>query len=186
MSRKNEIFKVWVNDFSEDLLARAFYKINNKEIARDIVQDTFHAAFQSYERFEGRSNPKTWLFSILNNKITDHYRKVYTKKEKSMPFDLSNVFNEDGEWKKESMPKHWEIEDDENIADNEEFRKVLKECIENLPEAGYIAIQNKYYEEKDSKEICKELNITSTNYWQIIHRAKLQLRKCMEVNWIKD
>ncbi len=186
MSNKNETFKAWVNDFSEDLLSRAVYKTGNKEVAQDIVQDTFHAALKSYERFEGRSNPKTWLFSILNNKIVDHYRKVYTKKEKSMPFDLSSVFNQDGEWNKDAMPHNWEIEDDENIADNEEFRHILQECIRNLPEAGFIAIQNKYFEEKDSQDICKELNITPTNYWQIIHRAKLQLRKCMEDNWLKD
>mgnify|MGYP001129621308 CR=1 FL=1 len=186
MSNKNSIVKGWVIDFSEDLLARATYKTGNKEVAQDIVQDTFHAAFQSFERFEGRSNPKTWLFSILNNKITDHYRKVYTKKEKAMPFDLSQVFNEDGEWHKEAMPVDWEVDDDQNLADNEEFRHVLQNCMQNLPEAGFIAIQNKYYEEKDSRDICKELDITPTNYWQIIHRAKLQLRECLEINWIKS
>jgi len=185
MSNKNSIFKRWVDDFSEALLNRAIYKTGNKVVAQDIVQDTFYAAFKSYERFEGRSNPKTWLFSILNNKIVDHYRAVYTKKEKSMSSSLSQMFNEHGEWKKEAMPRDWEMDEEENLADNTEFRELLQECLQNLPEAGFTAIQNKYFEEKHSKEICKELNITSTNYWQIIHRAKLQLRKCLENGWLR-
>jgi len=35
----------------------------------------------------------------------------------------------------------------------------------------------------ESEEICQELEITPTNYWQIMHRAKLQLRECIENNW---
>ena len=42
----------------------------------------------------------------------------------------------------------------------------------------------KYMEDIESEEICKVLNITPSNYWVLIHRAKLHLRKCLEKNWI--
>ena len=41
----------------------------------------------------------------------------------------------------------------------------------------------KYLDDMDSEEICKELNISSSNYWVLLHRAKVQLRSCIEVNW---
>ena len=41
----------------------------------------------------------------------------------------------------------------------------------------------KYIEGLESDDICKELNITASNYWVLIHRAKLQLRACLEKNW---
>ena len=67
----------WVNVYSDKMYSWALYKTNSKETAEDLVQETFMIAFQSFDRFEGRSDPKTWLFGILNHKIADHFRKIY-------------------------------------------------------------------------------------------------------------
>jgi DNA-directed RNA polymerase specialized sigma24 family protein len=37
--------------------------------------------------------------------------------------------------------------------------------------------------ELDSDEICKELQITSTNLWVLLHRARLRLRDCLQQRW---
>lgn len=66
----------WVEAYSDKLYSWALYKTKNKETAEDLVQDTFVIAFQSFNKFEGKSDPKTWLYGILNHKITDHFRKV--------------------------------------------------------------------------------------------------------------
>src|SRR5258708_34215440 len=71
------IFKSWVQLYSDNMYSWAFYKTRSKETAEDLVQDSFLAAFQSFAAFEGKSNPKTWLFAILNNKISDDYRKNF-------------------------------------------------------------------------------------------------------------
>jgi hypothetical protein len=39
--------------------------------------------------------------------------------------------------------------------------------------------------EKKTEIICQELELSTTNYWQIIHRAKLQLRHCLENKWFR-
>jgi RNA polymerase sigma-70 factor (ECF subfamily) len=64
------------------------FKTSSKEIAEDLVQDTFLAAFHKIDSFEGKSQPKTWLFSILNNKVIDYYRLSArtTKKKKTLSF----------------------------------------------------------------------------------------------------
>jgi DNA-directed RNA polymerase specialized sigma24 family protein len=74
---------------------------------------------------------------------------------------------------------------DGHLLDNTEFIDVLTFCLNKLPDNWSSAIHLKYLEEKDGHKICQELGISSSNYWQILHRAKLQSRVCLEKNWIK-
>lgn len=41
----------------------------------------------------------------------------------------------------------------------------------------------RFVEELPAKEICRELGLSAANYWVIIHRGKLQLRKCLDKHW---
>lgn len=107
---------LWVNDYSDALFAYALNRVNDIGLAKDLVQDTFLAAFQSFDRFENRSKPKTWLTSILKNKIMDHFRQVYRRNETSIEGD-NQMFNEDGTWKTESIPSPV---DDQHLLDNPE------------------------------------------------------------------
>ncbi len=188
----NMLINEWIDSFSEHLLSWAFYKTSNKETAEDIVQDTFLAAYQAIGKFENRSNPKTWLTSILNNKIYDHYRKnaklliqnfPKTSNESDEDF-LEKYFDENGKWHTKAAPTIWDSE--ENLLDNSEFLEVLQFCIKNLPELWNAAVSMKYISNKKGSEICQDLDISQSNYWQILHRAKLQLRECIENNWYKE
>lgn len=187
------VIKSWVEAFSDKMYLWSLYKTNSKETAEDLVQETFLAAFQSFDKFEGKSEPKTWLFSILSNKIAEHFRKVYrdpTINESDGIFDtgipfFDTFYNSDGNWKKEQRPKAWHG-DEENLLDNAEFMNVLQGCIGKLPGNRFAAVQLKYVEKKSAELICQELGISPTNFWQILHRAKLQLRKCLELHWFKN
>ncbi|MEO8962676.1 MAG: sigma-70 family RNA polymerase sigma factor [Ginsengibacter sp.] len=187
------VFKSWVNSYSDKLYSWCLYKINSKEIAEDLVQDTFMAAFQAMTKFEGKSDPKTWLFSILNNKIADHFRKSYrnpivTESEINQPSEASffeTYFKADGSWQTEQRPLAW-LQEDAHLLDNTIFVKVLQSCMSKLSPDCYDAVQLKYIEEKKGEIICQELQITPTNFWQILHRARLQLRRCLEINWFKN
>lgn len=185
------IIKSLVESHSDKMYSWALYKTTNKETAEDLVQETFMVAFQSFNKFEGKSDPKTWLFSILNHKIADHFRKVYRhpvinesdrNPEAGKDF-LDTFFDANDNWIKEQRPKSWD--EDSQPADNPEFLKVLQVCMSKLPSNWFAAINLKYLEEKKGEIICQELEITPTNFWQILHRAKLQLRKCLEVHWFK-
>ena len=67
-----------------------------------------------------------------------------------------------------------------------EFKEVLKRCLDSLPEKWNTCVKLKYLTQKSGEEICQELKITPSNFWQIVHRAKLQLRDCIENNWFKN
>ena len=188
----SQIIKEWVNAYTADMVSWAYYKTSHREVAKDLVQETFIAAFQSFDSFQQRSQPKTWLYSILKNKIIDYHRKNYRAVvisfeefgDEQSTFLFSRLFDHEGEWKHESKPKDW-IADGIEILDDPDFNRVLSGCIGKLPSGWNAAIQLKFLEEKEPGIICQELGVSTTNYWQIIHRAKLQLRACLEIKWFK-
>lgn len=180
----NEVLNKWVNNYTDDLLLRAMYKISDIESAKDIVQDTFLAASKNINSFEHKSNPKTWLFSIMNNKISDFYRKKY-RQDTKVDIDISTFFTENGDWKSEKQPHVWQ-NSEKNLLDDLEFIEIMNYCLEHLPHKFNTLIKMKYYSEKNPEEICQELNISPTNMWQIMHRAKLKLRECIETGWFKN
>lgn len=183
---KNKSIAEWVHQFGDGLYSWAYYKTRSEQIAKDLVQETFIAAFESFDKFQGKSAPKSWLFAILRNKISDHYRKnsrnIKVEIEIREQDVLYNFFDQDGRWKADALPVAWQT-DNINLLDDQEFEKVFQSCLHSLPYHWFCCIQLKYFGEKDSTEICQTLNITSSNLWQILHRTKLKVRKCLENNW---
>ncbi len=181
-SSKNDIIS-WVNLYTSDLYAFTLVKVGQKEIAEDLVQETFLSAYQSYQKFEGKSAPKTWLFSILKHKIADHFRSKYKKSIEPSSSLTRNYFDENDRWKEECKPVKWPGEKD--LPDDPEFKKALNHCMDMLPQKWSSVVRLKFLEEHDSPSVCSTLEITSSNFWQIIHRAKLQLRNCLEIKWFR-
>lgn len=177
-----EQIKIWVDAYSDSLYSRALYKTSRKEVAEDLVQETFVVAFQAFSKFEGKSNPKTWLMGILNNKINDHFRQHFQASQDLPSTPLEQLlFNNNRHWNKTQQPQEWNAED--SILDDADFTQTLRQCLEKLPSKWASALHLKFWEEKNTQQLCQELGISDTNFWQILHRAKLQLRKCLEVNW---
>jgi len=182
-SKQREI-ALWVNQYGDTLYSWAFYNTSNEAISQDLVQETFIAAFQNIKNFKRNSSPKTWLFSILKNKIIDHFRQV-AKNEIDRLDENDPWFEANGHWKHEFRPVPWE-NTGVDLLDDPEFLKALSSCMSKLPDAWNACVQLKYLGEKDSAEICQQLNISASNLWQILHRAKLRLRNCLEINWFKS
>jgi len=65
----------WVEKYVDSPFNHAILRVNDREVARDLVQETFLSALQNLSSFREESSEKTWLFAILKNKIIDHYRR---------------------------------------------------------------------------------------------------------------
>lgn len=175
----------WVSEYTDELYRWAFHKTSSSVMAEDLVQDTFLAAAEKIESFRGDSSPKTWLFSILNYKIIDFYRAKMNQPISFEDNGLENYFDEDGDWRENKKPTNW-LPDDGHLLDDIDFQKVLKECLDALPEKWSMSVKLKYLSEKSGDEICQELGIAPSNFWQIVHRAKLQLRNCIQRKWFEN
>ncbi|AZQ61710.1 sigma-70 family RNA polymerase sigma factor [Flammeovirga pectinis] len=175
----------WVHLYSDDLFRWAVQKTNKVDVAEDLIQETFISAHKAMTTFEGKSSPKTWLHAILRNKLMDYFRKQKRSYQSTTEEELNFFDVKKGTWNPENNPTTWHNVE-ENLLDNKDFTIALATCIEKLPDRWQQAIQSKYIQEKKADDICKELQITTSNYWQVIHRAKLNLRNCLENNWFKS
>ena len=173
----------WVDAYADYLFNYAVARVNDANIAKDLVQETFFAGLKSAKNFQGKSTERTWLVSILKRKVIDYYRKINSKKgQAEVRMSFYNNDENEGNWIEEHVPQSWDNEAERNIENNE-LKTQLDECIDNLPEKYAMVFRMKTIQEFETEEICKELNITSSNLWVIIHRARTQLRNCMEKNW---
>lgn len=167
----------WVDDYSDKLYRYALIRINNHELARDLVQETFIAALRTLHSFEGRSSVKTWLFSILKRKIIDHWRLARTRTTST--FSSMDTEYETGLDKIDRVMKI----DSRSLVDidfkNKELGEIIISCIQELPDKWRLIVIDSLVEGKKYKEVCEEHEITQSNLWVIIHRAKLQLRDCI-------
>lgn len=176
----------WIDNYADYMYNYAVVRVNNGDLAKDLVQDTFFAGLKSAKNFQGKSTERTWLISILKRKIIDHYRKINSKKGQA---EVRMNFYDDGEnegnWLEERVPQSWDNQS-EKLIENEELKSQLDSCIDALPEKYAMVFRMKTIQEFETEEICKELDITASNLWVIIHRARTQLRKCMEDNWFNN
>lgn len=176
----------WIDKYADYMYNYAVVRVNDSDIAKDLVQETFFAGLKSAKNFQGKSTERTWLISILKRKIIDYYRKINSNKGKA---EVRMNFYDDGEnegnWLEERVPQKWDNSSDKKI-ENEELRNQIDSCIDALPEKYAMVFRMKTIQEFETEEICNELDITSSNLWVMIHRARTQLRKCMEDNWFNN
>ncbi len=175
---------LWVERYGDILYRYTLVRVNNPDSAQEIVQVTLLAALQSQKSFAGRSSEKSWLFGILKHKIMDHFRSLKTRRTYELSTDddanpYENEFDELGHFI--NPPKKWQI-DPLHAAENEELVLALAKCMEGLSEKFRHIFVMEEVEGIKSEDICKEMAIQPTNLWVILHRARNQLKKCLEAN----
>jgi len=138
----------------------------------------------SIDGFEGRSSEKTWLTSILRNKIVDHLRKLGREQPLSPSQDqewqLDHFFHENGEW--EEKPERWG-NTPEQILRQKEFWLVFMRCLSDLSERLRTAFSLREMEGLGCDDICKILGISPSNCWTMLYRARMLLRRCLQESW---
>lgn len=181
---------VWVDEHGDYLFRYALIRLRDEERAEDAVQETLLAALQHLDSYSGRSTERTWLTGILKHKVIDQIRKAC----KEVPFDASDtdlsefdpLFERDdewtGHWSDTLSPRIWQRSPEEAVQQSE-FFGVLQTCIGKLPERVAHVFTLREVDELDTEEICGMLGLSSSNFWVMMHRARMSLRRCIEINW---
>lgn len=176
----------WAELYADYLYGYALMRINDTEVAKDLIQETFLSALERAESFQGLCSEKTWLTAILKNKIVDVYRKKASEFQNHLnpvAGHHEDFFDaEDGRWNAQHCPVAWDEQPD--ALQNKELQGILKACIAKLPPLWSSVFTMKHVNDEPSENIIKDLHLSSSNYWVIIHRAKVNLRSCLEKNWI--
>jgi RNA polymerase sigma-70 factor (ECF subfamily) len=169
----------WLAQYGDELYRYALSRLRRPQDAEDAVQETLLAAFKTRSPFAGRSQPRTWLMGILKSKIVDRIRAAARAAAEIDPFELDTWFKPDGHWRK--APKRWG--DPVAFAECVEFWRVVRGCLAKLPTRMAEAFTLRTIEEQPADEVCRELEVSSANLWVLLHRARLRLVRCLEINW---
>jgi RNA polymerase sigma-70 factor (ECF subfamily) len=168
------------------LMRFARLQLRNDAWAEDAVSETLLAALAKPQAFEARSQLKTWLVGILKHKIIDTLRQ----RQREVVLDGGSdddtadplehmAFKTDGHFAEK--PAEWG--NPERDMQSRQFFAVLEACTEKLPPAQGRLFLMREWLELSSEDICKELSLTPTNLYVQLHRARLRLRECLELNW---
>lgn len=180
----------WVAQHGDYLFRYALIRVRNETVAEDLVQDALLAAFQGRQRFSGQSSERSWLTGILKHKILDHFRERARERtvlfEEALPPELEGRFDDAGLWKHDPAtgPADWGA-DAGSQMERHEFMASLKQCLDKLPPRHADAFVLREMEDVDSDRIQETLGISASNFWVLLHRARMQLRLCLENNWLK-
>lgn len=181
-----QLFRQWVADHSDSLYHYCLKRLADEHISKDLVQEAFLAAWRNFDNYRQESSVRTWLFVILKSKLIDHYRKTSSKagiQSLRQEHDDNTFFDQREHWRRNMHPAEWNV-DFSNEIEIKEFNKILRACGKKLKEIQNTVFIMKYVDGLKSEKICKVLGITASNYWILIHRAKVQLRACLEKNWM--
>lgn len=160
-------------------------QLRNECAAEDAVQETLLAVLEKPDSFAGNSSLRTYVTGILKFKIIDHLRSL--KKEKPLEIKdeeseddlIDSLFNANGHVI--GMPTAWGAP--EATLQQKDFFRVLEVCLENLPAKTARVFMMREWLELETEEICKELELSTSNLWVVLYRARLRLRECLDLNW---
>ena len=170
------------------LMRYALLQLRDATAAEDVVQETLLAGIKGAARFSGHSSVKTWLTGILKHKIVDHVRRQSREvplnqgeeaADRSEAEAVDALFVANGHW--QTPPADWANPD--QALENKKFLDVVEMCARLMPARMARVFAMREVMELSTEEICKELGITATNCWVLLHRARLSLRECLEIKW---
>ncbi len=187
--------RVWARELEKTLcqdrgflvrLARA--QLRDDQTAEDVVQETAMAAWQSVDKFEGRSSIRTWLVGILRFKILDAMRQrqrhpvLYSPlavDQELASLDAGLLFDEQGCWSE--MPEAWLHGSDEpaEALQQSQMMQFLMLCLKNLPEKTSTVFLMREYLGLDSTEITAQTGLKAGHVRIVLMRARLALRTCL-------
>ncbi len=174
-----------IADLRPLLLALARLQLRNNSWAEDCVSETIVAAVEGLGGFDGKSTLKTWVVGILKHKIIDQFRRsarevsIEARQELDGGDALEDLFRSDGH--RVAAPQDWG--DPEKSCAQHEFLAILQACIDQLPAPLARAFLLREWLGFETLDVCKELQVTSTNCFVMLYRARLRLRECLDRNW---
>lgn len=177
--------ETWVDQYADYLFNYAITRVNDTDIAKDLVQETFFAGLKSAKNFKGEAAERTWLIAILKRKVIDYYRKINSNKGKAeVRMSYSSSTDSEGDWLEEQVADPFSMLENDAI-ENEELGLAIQDCISKLPKKQSQVFMMKTVQGISTEDICNELGINPSNLWVMIHRSRTNLMNCLNQNWFK-
>ncbi|MFC0308686.1 sigma-70 family RNA polymerase sigma factor [Gallibacterium trehalosifermentans] len=171
-----------LNELHNKMLKFATIQLKDEHLAEDAVQEAFYIAFNKVEQFEQRASFKTWLFTILKNKVIDILREqqrylLHSDQQANEDVIENRFFDQTEHWDIRFTPKP--IIKAHLLIHQQEFWTILQCCLERLPQQQARVFMMREFMEFSSDEICFHEEISTSNLNVLLYRARLKLQDCL-------
>jgi len=162
------------------LMRIARLELRDEHLAEDMVSDVLTQAFEHRDAFRGECSLRTWLTRILKNRVVDLLRKQWREQPLEPMLagdeDFDSLFDESGHWAQ--VPSN--TPDPSELCAQDSFLNAVNRCVSMLPKRIAQVFVLREVLGSDTKEICEDLGLTTSNVWVQLYRARVMLRLCLE------
>ncbi|PKY11506.1 RNA polymerase subunit sigma-70 [Acidithiobacillus marinus] len=179
----------WLDRYGDRLYRHALFRTGNPAQAEDLVQETLLAAWHGRAKFSGKAQESTWLYAILEHKIQDYFRQ-YSRSPQNSRLDVNDldpdienaVFQRDGAWS--VRPGSWGRNPQEDM-ESKDMLRILRECLRALPELQRSAFLLREWYGEGAAQCASALSITANHLSVLLHRARLQINRCLGAKFVE-
>jgi RNA polymerase sigma-70 factor (ECF subfamily) len=187
-----EAFMALVQQYQNMLTRLALMYVSNREVAHEVVQETWLGVLQSIHRFEGRASLKTWLYRILTNCAKkrgvreDRYVPLATFADDESddaptvePARFHAATHPQWPYHWATPPQDWDGSVEKRLL-SQEAHELIQQTIKTLPDQQRAVITLRDIEGWSAAEVCNSLGISETNQRVLLHRARARVRRVLE------
>lgn len=172
-----------IDAHGDSLFRFALVRVRDRDVAEDLVQETFLAALQGTYREDGPTAERRWMIGIMKHKIVDYFRRTARQplQRSDQPDDrtVEDEFLPDGHWKPDPSAMYTWPDKPDLLLERRQFWDALASCLEKLPPRAAQVFTLREVDEVGTEDICRLLNLAPTNLGVILHRTRKQLRDCL-------
>jgi len=177
---------LWLEEHGDLLYRFARCRVKDSFTAEDLVQETLLSACQATESYIGAATISTWLVGILKHKIADYYRSRKPEQTEGNPEafadTIESMFDSREKWK--VKPQDWG-KTPERKYEQKELRHAIDGCLDDMDERMSQVFSLREIHGVGTDELCRFFDIEKGNFWVILYRARMILRRCLEFNWFE-
>jgi len=168
------------------LIRFALLFVANREVAEEVVQDTWVAVLNGLPSFQGRSALKSWIFSIVANRaksraVRDKRTVTFSELSSADPEEPAvdpDRFTANGAWA--SPPARWDGDTPEKLLLHGEALAVVDTALAGLPPNQRAVVTLRDVDGLDAADVCNVLAISETNQRVLLHRGRSRIRSALE------
>ena len=177
--KDEEAFASLVDRYHMPMVRLAMTFVPSRSVAEEVVQDTWLGIIRGIDQFEQRSSLKTWMYRILVNRA----QKTGARERRIVAADHVDTagteeFSADGAWCR--PPAEWT----DDVVDRlfaTAVAKRLRDAIDELPPAQCQVVTLRDVERLSAREVCDVLGVSEANQRVLLHRARSQLRRTIDL-----
>jgi RNA polymerase sigma-70 factor (ECF subfamily) len=187
-------FAQLIDQHAASMLRVARGYVPSREIAEEVVQETWIAMLNGIDHFEGRSSLRTWLFAVMINIAKKRGMRERRDADAAMAAFTGGTVDSvrfrtaddpyPGHWKQGEEPSPFP-ETPEGSVLGAELVDVARRELDRLPERQRLVVTMRDVLGFDSSEVCDLLDISIANQRVLLHRGRAAVRQVLE-DYLKD